>query len=254
VELVHKGVDAVKLVAREQFDLVLMDVQMPMMSGIEATREIRRRGHAIPIVGLTGNAFISDRTECLRAGMNDFLAKPVTLEKLAQALEGAGLRAGAVTTSGTGLEGPIALMPMADTDLSGPAVVGTDPAPDAAAAIGVAVGGDIDAGLLGTLVRTLDKDTVLSLLDDLGAEADAMPAALEAAGTAGDAAWADQVLHSLKGAAATLGLAGAANRLQDLRAAGSIPAARAEEVRRNLHAAIGLAKGLVRRRTPSTAT
>ncbi|EYD74790.1 hypothetical protein Rumeso_03653 [Rubellimicrobium mesophilum DSM 19309] len=108
VELARNGAEGVERVARERFDLILMDVQMPVMSGIEATREIRRSGQDVRIVGLTGNAFMSDRTECLRAGMDDFLAKPVTLEKLARVLDEAGLRGDRTLTGVDRISGPMA--------------------------------------------------------------------------------------------------------------------------------------------------
>jgi len=72
-----------------QHDLVLMDVMMPEMDGLAATRAIRLLGlptNAIPIIGLTANAFQSDEEACLEAGMDGFLAKPVTLDRLSAAI------------------------------------------------------------------------------------------------------------------------------------------------------------------------
>jgi len=74
--------------SRDDFDLVLMDVQMPDVDGIEATRTIRAREAqrglpAMPIIALTANAMKGDAERCLEAGMNGYLAKPVTLERLA---------------------------------------------------------------------------------------------------------------------------------------------------------------------------
>jgi HPt (histidine-containing phosphotransfer) domain-containing protein len=112
--------------------------------------------------------------------------------------------------------------------------------------------GDIDSGLLASLSRTLDADTVLALLDDLRTEADAMPTALEAAQAATDTVRADRVLHSLKGAAATLGLAGMARRIEGLRTE-AVPRRRSEEVQRALLTAIDKAKELVRRIAQSDA-
>ncbi|MFO0231659.1 MAG: PAS domain S-box protein [Burkholderiales bacterium] len=85
------GEEAVALVAREPVDLVLMDMQMPVVDGIEATRRIRATGATLPIVAMTANAMEADRVRCIEAGMNGFLAKPVRGPELAAVIDAARL-------------------------------------------------------------------------------------------------------------------------------------------------------------------
>ena len=80
VTSVANGLEAVDVFSAEQFDLVLMDVQMPVMDGVEATRRIRIQegdGRRTPIIAMTANAMKRDREACLEAGMDDFVAKPL---------------------------------------------------------------------------------------------------------------------------------------------------------------------------------
>lgn len=83
---VANGEQAVNAIAYEHYDLVLMDCQMPVMDGFAATRAVRRReaktGRRIPIIAMTANARREDRDECIAAGMDDYLAKPVQMEHL----------------------------------------------------------------------------------------------------------------------------------------------------------------------------
>jgi two-component system sensor histidine kinase/response regulator len=78
------GFEAVEQVGRNTYQLILMDMQMPRMDGLAATRRIRQMGSAlgIPIIALTANAFDEDKTRCLEAGMSDFLTKPIVPEML----------------------------------------------------------------------------------------------------------------------------------------------------------------------------
>ncbi len=88
VTVVDTGAEAVARATNESFDLILMDVQMPQMDGLEATREIRRLpAHArTPIVAMTANAFSEDREACLAAGMDAHVAKPVDAKVLVATL------------------------------------------------------------------------------------------------------------------------------------------------------------------------
>jgi len=88
VDHAPNGEIAVHLAGSTRYDLILMDMQMPQMDGLEATRRIRGRGlMELPIVGLTANAFASDRDACLAAGMNAFVAKPINRAKLLPTIE-----------------------------------------------------------------------------------------------------------------------------------------------------------------------
>lgn len=82
---VDDGNKAVQAVQTGQFDLILMDLHMPQLDGLEATRQIRAlesKVKEIPIIALTASAFTDDRDRCLSAGMNDFVTKPIKLDYL----------------------------------------------------------------------------------------------------------------------------------------------------------------------------
>jgi signal transduction histidine kinase/DNA-binding response OmpR family regulator len=89
-DIVSNGVEAVKAAGQLPYDLILMDVLMPEMDGLEATREIRARlpkDQQPRIVAMTANALTGDRERCLAAGMDDYISKPVQLEELAKVLQ-----------------------------------------------------------------------------------------------------------------------------------------------------------------------
>lgn len=88
VTVASHGGEAVEMVQTAPFDLVLMDVQMPVMDGLAATRRIRELPHVakLPIVALTAHALAEDRERCLAAGMNDYLTKPIDPEQLLSTL------------------------------------------------------------------------------------------------------------------------------------------------------------------------
>jgi CheY-like chemotaxis protein len=90
VDIAGNGMEAVKMADSESYDVIFMDCQMPAMDGCEATALIRAKGGRLartPIVALTAQVMEDDRQRCLDAGMDDYIAKPIALEILKQALE-----------------------------------------------------------------------------------------------------------------------------------------------------------------------
>lgn len=91
-DVVTNGKEVILLLERSDYDLVLLDCQMPVMDGYEATRIIRDenssvRNHNIPIIAMTASAMKGDREKCLEAGMNDYVTKPVNIQVLADAIK-----------------------------------------------------------------------------------------------------------------------------------------------------------------------
>ena len=79
-ERAKNGQEAVEKVEKDSFDIVLMDIKMPIMDGLEATKAIKEKHPELPVVALTANAFDSDRQLAMDAGCDDFLSKPVSSE------------------------------------------------------------------------------------------------------------------------------------------------------------------------------
>jgi two-component system sensor histidine kinase/response regulator len=198
VAVAGHGGEAVAAVEREPFDVVLMDVQMPVMDGFEATRLIRTREagaeRRTPIVAMTAHAMTGDRDRCLAAGMDDYLSKPVHRDDLAAVLA----RYSAA-----------APVPRAEPGVR----AGTGAVFDRTAALAL-LGGD--------------EDLFTDLAALFRAEGPRLLGELRAALLAGDAAGVRRNAHSLKGSAGYLGGAGvgsAAFRLEVLGEAGNLAAA-----------------------------
>ena len=91
IDVAANGQEAVTMLAQFAYDVVLMDCQMPEMDGFAATAAIRQResstGRHVPIIAMTANAMQGDREDCLAAGMDDYVSKPVTFESLVSMLQ-----------------------------------------------------------------------------------------------------------------------------------------------------------------------
>ena len=86
IDAARDGLEAIAKLADSTYDLILMDCQMPNLDGYDATRRLREQGFMTPIVALTAHAMTGDREKCLAAGMDDYLAKPVSIDALATVL------------------------------------------------------------------------------------------------------------------------------------------------------------------------
>jgi PAS domain S-box-containing protein len=194
VQAVENGRQAVAALRQRPFDLVLMDCHMPELDGFAATAAIRRAeaqgapGRRTPIVALTADALVGDAAKCRAAGMDDYLAKPVTLERLAAVVE---------RWIGDG---------------------------DAATAAADDVGAALDRGVLATL-HELEQRNQPGLLTRLMTlyleETPAQLAALQEAVAQEDAARVEQVAHGLKDSSAQLGATRMAGLSAGLQQAGA---------------------------------
>jgi two-component system, sensor histidine kinase and response regulator len=202
-ELASDGAEAVERVRAAAFDLVLMDCQMPVMDGYQATAAIRAlpgdRGSTLPIVALTANAMQGDEQLCRDAGMNGFLAKPYTLAALHATLSG-WLAAG---DEPVGARTARALPTVADE-----AAVAGPRAAAVAEALPEALGPAINPAAIDVL-RELDEpgssELVTQLVGSFLSSADDNLARLSEALAQGHAKGCAQLAHSLKSSAANLG-------------------------------------------------
>jgi CheY-like chemotaxis protein/HPt (histidine-containing phosphotransfer) domain-containing protein len=184
-DAVANGLEAVTALETLPYDLVLMDIQMPEMNGLEATRRIRDprsavRNHAIPIIAMTASAMQGDREKCLEAGMNDYVTKPVNVKDLAEKLA-------QWLPAEDGLQTP---QPAAATPSSVPSAESQTPVYDR-------------EGFLDRLMG--DSQTAQAVievfLDDIPKQIESLKLSLEA----NDEKTFERIAHSIKGAAANIG-------------------------------------------------
>ena len=194
VMAVETGYAALERLASPGIDLVLMDMQMPGINGLDTTRRLRAAGCDLPVIGVTANASIDDRRSCEAAGMTGFLPKPVTLQRLAEA---------------------IAL---------------AEPAPFAADAQGALSAEGSLSGQMEDLVFNLGAIRVLGLLEQFEQSLSDTEPALYMAVQNANQGEIDEVLHSLKGAALTLGLVKTGTAAQELRVPGQMKQQAATEL------------------------
>jgi signal transduction histidine kinase/DNA-binding response OmpR family regulator/HPt (histidine-containing phosphotransfer) domain-containing protein len=187
VEIAGNGAIAVDKVKAGTYDIVLMDMQMPVMDGVTATREIRKLGHAdLPIIAMTANAMQADRDKCAAAGMNDYLTKPIDPDELFAALR-------------KWRKAPV------EAGLPPPAAKAPDNAGDQGGVPTHIPGLDTAAGLK----RMRGKvPFYLDMLRKFAAGQKGAVAEIRAALLAGDAATAERHAHTLKGIAGNVGAGG----------------------------------------------
>ena len=191
VEIARDGRQALDRVAAGGLDIVLMDMQMPVMDGLEATRRIRAldsRQARVPIIGLTANAFASDKQACLDAGMDGFVAKPINRQKL---------------------EGIVDLWLPRETvkEGAGASVLGdrTDRPDPHTNADEANLGMLVDAGQQASLRDEIGQDVWDTLIAVFWNDADALIAAIKSEAIEPEAI--QRALHTLKGTAETMGFA-----------------------------------------------
>jgi len=87
IEVAVNGIEAVEKSSKDVYDVILMDIQMPEMDGLEATREIRKRGGRVPIIAMTASAMKGDYEACLEAGMDGYIPKPINVYEINETIE-----------------------------------------------------------------------------------------------------------------------------------------------------------------------
>ncbi|WP_155846519.1 response regulator [Aquaspirillum serpens] len=221
-EVAQDGVEALEYLARQRYDVVLMDMHMPRMDGLSATRALRSSGGInanLPVIALTANAMSEDRRACMAAGMNDFLAKPVDISAVANCLRHWQTRLQEPLVADAEPVEPVAEAdPLSSLSQSSP----VEAKPVSSFALPEIV---LNSPLLNTssmqeLDELLGEEVRLQLLEDLWADVDSKWAQLAALAQQDASTGLVELAHNLKGSAANLGLDRMAAALGQLELAG----------------------------------
>jgi two-component system sensor histidine kinase/response regulator len=219
VEVAENGRVALTMAQQAPYDLVFMDMQMPVMDGLEATREIRKiaRLGALPVVAMTANAMEQDRRRCMEAGMNDFVVKPLDPDNLwAVLLRWLRPRTAVQKRFGAPAERATAAAPAAPAggaSASASPALATSLAPAAPAARPASPAGaaELPQGIAGLdtslgLSRMMGKKPLyLAMLRRYVNGQQATPSQVRAALQAADHVLAERLAHTLKGVSGNVG-------------------------------------------------
>lgn len=189
VSLAENGLEAVAHAKKHRFDVIFMDVSMPEMDGLEATRRIRVMPeplNTVPIIALTANAAASDKAEFMAAGMNDYLSKPVRKTEIAAALARVRIPTPVPATDGRAAAQDTAALPQA--------------LPDEIAAQPIH-----DPSELETLAAETSLEFIPDIVDEYLVELDARLDEYETARSQGDLAKRGRMAHAIAGGAAAVG-------------------------------------------------
>jgi CheY-like chemotaxis protein/HPt (histidine-containing phosphotransfer) domain-containing protein len=195
-DVASNGIEVLQALRRQSYDVVLMDVQMPEMDGLEAARHLTREGALAQrprIVAMTANAMVGDRQMCLDAGMDDYISKPIRIEELVRALT----QASEAQTSNLpdAVNSQVPALPQPPTVL--------------------------DASMFQELREMMNRDEiVVEVIDRYLEESPKLLQLLTEAIARGEAAIVERTAHTLKSSSAILGATHLAQRCQELESMG----------------------------------
>jgi CheY-like chemotaxis protein len=222
-DVAANGLEVLDALERQPYDVILMDVQMPEMDGLEATREVRRRWPAEQgprIVAITANVMQEDRRACLAAGMDDYLGKPIRVAELVAALSECRPGSEPAAQEPAAAASAVPAMPVASSD----------PAADVAPEEGVPSAATLDQAALANLRELVGDEPALlaELIDCFLEETPSLLVQLRQSLEAGDTAGLHRAAHTLKSTSRDFGadqLAEWAMELEAMGRAGSLAGA-----------------------------